>query len=119
MFFDITAPEFRGEIADRIRRPRDGKFEIMGLRKDGTKFWMEIQAKSTTYQGRQVRVATVHDISDKKRLEQQAEHILAQERQARIEAERSARLRDEFINIVAHELKTPLTPLRIYLTLFK
>lgn len=116
---DLAAPESREKMEKKLRLAGEETYEILGVRKNGSKFWIEIHGKNTTYQGRTVRVATIRDITDKKRVEEQREQLLQHERRARREAERSARIRDEFINIVAHELKTPLTPLRIYITLFR
>jgi PAS domain S-box-containing protein len=58
------------------------------------------------------------DITDKKRAEEDRIK-LAQEREARIEAEKAIQLRDDFLSIAAHELRTPLTPIRMYLQLVK
>jgi GAF domain-containing protein len=46
-------------------------------------------------------------------------HLYAAERQARARAEAAVRLRDQFLSIAAHELKTPLTSLLGYAQLFQ
>lgn len=63
-------------------------------------------------------VGTVQDITEQKRAEQ--EHLEAQERLREIERLKELDgFRSQFINTAAHELNTPLTPLRIQLELLK
>ena len=47
-------------------------------------------------------------LEERKKLDEEREHLLESERHARTEAERSTRLKEEFLSTVSHELRTPL-----------
>jgi PAS domain S-box-containing protein len=97
---DIVAPESRAAVMEKIASGYE-TYEGIGLRKDGSTFHFEANAKAITYKKRMARVVAVRDITERKRDEQ--ELILAKER-----AESATRVKDQFISLVSHNLKSPL-----------
>ena len=58
-------------------------------------------------------VLVFRDVTDKRRLEQERECLLAAEQMARSEAESANQAKDRFLAVLSHELRTPLTPVLI------
>jgi PAS domain S-box-containing protein len=65
-----VAPEAREFMRNQIATGGLGPYESIGLRKDGTRFPMEIRVREMESEGRKVRVATVMDITEHKRAEE-------------------------------------------------
>jgi len=61
------------------------------------------------------RVWSFRDVTARKLAERERDRLLVQEQLARKEAEEAVRVRDDFLSIASHELKTPLTTLKLQL----
>ncbi len=53
-------------------------------------------------------LSVAHDVTDRKHVEIQREELLKAERAARLESDRLALIKDEFLGTLSHELRTPL-----------
>ena len=68
---EFTAPEFRETILNNIVEESEKTYEVMGLRRDGTRFPAEISPRMALYQGRKVRVSFFRDITERKKIEEE------------------------------------------------
>jgi PAS domain S-box-containing protein len=98
----------------------DTEYRVVGIT-DGIERW--VAAKGQVYFNlahEPVRfVGTVLNITDRKRIAAEREQILAREQAAREEAEATNRIKDEFLAIVSHELRSPLNPILGWATLLR
>ncbi len=67
----IPGEESRALVLEHIRTESDARYEITGRRMDGTPFIAEITSRPTSHKGTPARVATVHDITERKNAEEQ------------------------------------------------
>lgn len=84
-------------------------FENRYRTKSGSYRWLSWSVASLPEQN--IFYATAHDITDRKQAELEREQLLAREQTAREEAERANRIKDEFLAVLSHELRSPLNPI--------
>ena len=101
---DVVPPEYHEHMREALRRKLAGEkaptvYELEVVSKDGRRVPMEVSSRLILHDGRPVGVqGTARDITERKR----AEEALRQ----------ADRRKDEFLAMLAHELRNPLAPLR-------
>ena len=105
---DIVAgkPAHELEVAQREGRFEDESWRV---RKDGSRFWANVvmSAILDDVNGLVGFTKVTRDLTERKELEEQRIRLA--------HASEALRLRDEFLSIASHELKTPLTALQLHL----
>ncbi len=112
--------EFHAEAGRCLERRMEGIREQHDFRfrgKDGREIWGIVSANPLVdREGRVTGVlGMITDITQRKQAERERDRLLSQEQAARAVAEEAARMRNDFLSIASHEMRTPLTPLRLRL----
>jgi len=64
------APESRDIVRQQIATGSLGPYEVVGLKKDGSRFPIEVRARKTAHEGHRIGVAVVRDITERKQAEE-------------------------------------------------
>lgn len=105
---DLVAPEWRNFVYEKITSGYDKTYDVEGLRKDGSRYFLEIRGKNIPLEGRTIRVTEFRDISERKlneeKIAEQNKKLIA----AAEELRRKNHQLQEFTQIVSHNLRSPV-----------
>ena len=90
--------------------------EVVGLRKDGTTFPMDLAVSEVRLGARRLFTGIVRDITERKQAEEQLRFYADQLQSRNAELLRSNQELDEFAYIASHDLKEPLRGIHNYAT---
>jgi PAS domain S-box-containing protein len=115
---DLVAPDWRPFVLEKIKSGYDQTYDVEGIRKDGTRYFLEIHGKNIPFQGRTIRVTEFRDITERKKSEQK---ILEQNKKLQTLTEDLVRKNnqlEEFTQIVSHNLRAPVGNIMTLLGLY-
>jgi len=126
----VHSPEFYKEMWDTLLTGEEWRGELCNRKKNGELYWEQASISPVrNAEGETTHfVAVKEDITDKRRAEQELRRYAEeQEKLSKIITEQNAQLtaaneklrsldqqKSEFLNMVAHDLRTPLTSIRSY-----
>jgi len=107
--------DHRTEYFDNLKaRSMRASLELYGVRKDNTEFPIEISLSPLQTPDGILVSSAIRDITGRKQAEENARR-LDQEQAARAAAEEAVAIRDDFVAMAGHELRTPLATLLMQL----
>ncbi len=98
---EYIAPESVPAAAENMRNGLEEPVVSIGVRKDGSRIHMEVRGRPIDYNGKQMRVVAIRDITERLR----ADQIQLKAMEA-IESANKAKSR--FLATMSHEIRTPL-----------
>ena len=111
--YDFMDRQARTEAQRRVERRKQGiteQFDFRYRHRDGSDLWAIVSTRPRlNQQGQFIGVlAMLTDITERKQGEKEREQLLVREQEARQLAEAASRMKDEFLAVVSHELRSPL-----------
>jgi PAS domain S-box-containing protein len=116
---ELIAQEWRPFVLEKIKAGYDKPYDVEGLKKDGTKYALEIHGKNIPYHGRTIRVTEFRDITERKKTEEKIVEQNAKLQALTEDLVRKNNQLEEFTQIVSHNLRSPVGNITTLLSFFE
>lgn len=116
---ELVAAEWRPIVLEKIKAGYDKPYDVEGIRKDGSRYFLEIHGKNIPYQGRTIRVTEFRDITDRKHAEGKIMEQNAKLQTLTDDLVRKNNQLEEFTQIVSHNLRAPVGNITTLITFYE
>jgi signal transduction histidine kinase len=112
----LIAPAYQPLVLENILSGYSKPYDIEGIHKDGTHYFLEIHGKNIPYEGRIIRVTEFRNITARKLIEEKILEQNAKLEAITIDLKRKNDQLEEFTQIVSHNLRSPIGNILTLLT---
>jgi PAS domain S-box-containing protein len=105
---NLVAPEWRDYVYEKIKSGYESTYDVEGVRKDGSRYFLEIRGKNIPYQDKKIRVTEFRDITERKRNEEKIMEQNAKLTGLMLDLTRKNKQLEDFTQIVSHNLRSPV-----------
>jgi PAS domain S-box-containing protein len=105
--FTLIAPEWQETVKQNVYNGHDRPYDVEGIRKDGSRYFLEIQGKQIPFKGKTIRVTEFRDITSRKMAEEKIREQNIQLKHITEDLTRKNDQLEEFTQIVSHNLRSP------------
>ncbi len=114
----LIAPDYRENVIQKIRVGYEIPYDAIGLKKDGTRFNLEIKGKNISINNQKLRVTEFRDITERKQIEEAIREQNIRLGDIADNLTRKNEQLEEFTQIVSHNLRAPAGNIASLLSLY-
>jgi PAS domain S-box-containing protein len=115
----LIVEEYRDLVLDRIIKGYEKPYDLEGIKKDGSRYALEVRGKNVPYKDRVVQVTEFRDISDRKKAEQEIHQQNLRLTSIAEDLKNKNEQLEEFTQIVSHNLRSPVGNIMTLLEFYK